>query len=49
MSEALSTPMTQAVVETLLFYHPAVWWVSRQVRRERECCCDDMAVAVCRY
>jgi GWxTD domain-containing protein len=36
----------QSVVETALFYHPAVWWVSRQVRREREFCCDDMAVAV---
>ena len=36
----------QSVVETLLFYHPAVWWVSRQVRRERECCCDDLAVRV---
>ena len=36
----------QSVVEALLFYHPAVWWVSRQVRRERECCCDELAVAV---
>ncbi len=36
----------QSAIETLLFYHPAVWWVSRQVRRERECCCDEMAVAV---
>ena len=36
----------QSVVEALLFYHPAVWWVSRQVRRERECCCDEIAVAV---
>jgi len=36
----------QSVIETLLFYHPAVWWVSRQVRQERECCCDEMAVAV---
>jgi hypothetical protein len=35
------------VVETLLFYHPAVWWVSSQVRCERENCCDDLAVAVC--
>jgi len=34
----------QSVVETLLFYHPAVWWVSKQVRRERECCCDELAV-----
>jgi TonB family protein len=36
----------QSVIETILFYHPAVWWVSRQVRRERECCCDELAVAV---
>ncbi|HEV2844833.1 MAG TPA: M56 family metallopeptidase, partial [Thermoanaerobaculia bacterium] len=35
--------LLQTVVETLLFYHPAVWWVSAQVRRERENCCDDMA------
>ncbi|HKQ93281.1 MAG TPA: HEAT repeat domain-containing protein [Blastocatellia bacterium] len=39
--------LLQAVVETLLFYHPAVWWVSRRIRQEREHCCDDMAVAVC--
>ncbi len=37
----------QALVETLLFYHPAVWWVSKQVRLEREHCCDDLAVALC--
>ncbi len=36
----------QSVVEALLFYHPAVWWVSKQVRRERECCCDAVAVAM---
>ena len=36
----------QSVVEALLFYHPAVWWVSKQVRRERECCCDELAVEV---
>jgi TonB family protein len=36
----------QSVIETVLFYHPAVWWVSKQVRRERECCCDELAVAV---
>ena len=33
----------QAIVETVLFYHPAVWWVSHQVRVEREHCCDDLA------
>jgi TonB family protein len=36
----------QSVVEALLFYHPAVWWVSKQVRHERECCCDELAVAM---
>lgn len=39
--------LLQAVAETLLFYHPAVWWMSRRVRIEREHCCDDLAVAVC--
>ena len=34
----------QTLVETLLFYHPAVWWCSRQIRIEREHCCDDMVV-----
>lgn len=37
----------QLAVETLLFYHPAVWWVSRRVREDRELCCDELAVAVC--
>jgi beta-lactamase regulating signal transducer with metallopeptidase domain len=39
--------LLQAVVETLLFYHPAVWLVSNHVRTEREHCCDDLAVGVC--
>ncbi len=37
----------QCVIETLLFYHPAVWWVSRRIREEREHCCDDLVVALC--
>jgi beta-lactamase regulating signal transducer with metallopeptidase domain/HEAT repeat protein len=37
----------QCVIETLLFYHPAVWWVSRRVRDEREHCCDDLVVQLC--
>ena len=36
----------QIGLETLLFYHPAVWWVSRSIRDEREHCCDDVAVGV---
>ncbi len=38
--------LMQSVIETLLFYHPAVWWISNRIRIEREHCCDDLAVAV---
>jgi len=41
------TNLLLVAVETVLFYHPAVWWVSRQVRIEREHCCDDFAVSAC--
>jgi tetratricopeptide (TPR) repeat protein len=37
----------QSAIETVLFYHPAVWWVSKQIRIERENCCDDLAVETC--
>jgi beta-lactamase regulating signal transducer with metallopeptidase domain len=36
----------QSVVEALLFYHPAVWWISGHMRTERELCCDDVAVSI---
>ncbi|MGA9851461.1 MAG: M56 family metallopeptidase [Gammaproteobacteria bacterium] len=36
--------LLQIAVETLLFYHPMVRWVSHQARLEREQCCDDMVV-----
>ena len=36
----------QVAVETVLYFNPAVWWVSRQIRTERELCCDDMAVKI---
>jgi len=36
--------MLQSVAEAVLFYHPAVWWISGQIRAERELCCDDLAV-----
>ena len=38
--------LIQTVIETLLFYHPAVWWISSRIRVERENCCDDDASAV---
>jgi Flp pilus assembly protein CpaB len=36
----------QRVIETLLFYHPAVWWLSHRMRVERELCCDELAVRI---
>lgn len=36
--------LLQRITEAILFYHPAVWWISRDIRREREHCCDDVAV-----
>src|SRR5205823_866514 len=38
--------LLQTLVETVFFYHPAIWWLSNQVRCERENCCDDIAAAV---
>src|SRR5579863_8466756 len=37
----------QVASETLLFHHPAVWWLSKHIRAERENCCDDVALSVC--
>jgi beta-lactamase regulating signal transducer with metallopeptidase domain len=36
--------LMQTLVEGLLFYHPAVWWISGVIRAERENCCDDLVV-----
>jgi GWxTD domain-containing protein len=38
--------LLQSAIEGLLFYHPAVWWVSHVIRTEREHCCDDVVVAL---
>ncbi len=38
--------LIQRIVETVFFYHPGVWWLSQQIRLEREYCCDADAVAV---
>jgi len=37
----------QSLVETILYFNPAVWWISSLIRTERENCCDDLAIAVC--
>ena len=36
--------LLQTGLDTLLFYHPAVHWISRKVREDRELCCDDVVV-----
>ena len=35
--------LLQNLSETVFFYHPALWWASTVVRREREHCCDELA------
>lgn len=37
----------QTLAESFLFFHPAAWWLSHQIRELREHCCDDVAVALC--
>jgi beta-lactamase regulating signal transducer with metallopeptidase domain len=37
--------LVQAVIEAVLFYHPAVWWISRRARVHREHCCDDATLS----
>lgn len=37
----------QCAVESLFFFHPAVWWITAQMRNEREHCCDDFAAEHC--
>jgi len=39
--------LAQVVVETVLFYHPVVWWLGRRAREEREHAADDLALRVC--
>ncbi len=35
----------QSIVETILFFNPFVWWISKNIRLEREHCCDDLVLA----
>ncbi|MFZ6732128.1 M56 family metallopeptidase [Undibacterium sp. Ji42W] len=38
--------LIQSVIEMILFYHPAVWWISKQIRNNREEIADDLAARV---
>ncbi len=35
----------QSFIEIVMFFNPSVWWISGMIRRERENCCDDIALA----
>jgi beta-lactamase regulating signal transducer with metallopeptidase domain/uncharacterized GH25 family protein len=37
--------LLQRIIESLLFFHPAVWFVSRRLSAEREICCDELVVS----
>lgn len=37
--------LIQRVIESLFFFHPITWWLSRRVTIERENCCDDVAAS----
>lgn len=39
--------LVRVIIETVLFYHPAVWWISRRARLECEHAADDLALRVC--
>lgn len=39
--------LLQSFIEVLFYFNPAIWWISKQIRTERENCCDDVAVKLC--
>lgn len=38
--------LLERLAEAVFFFHPAIWWLTRQLRLERENCCDDAAVSL---
>ncbi|NOR45905.1 MAG: M48 family metalloprotease [Candidatus Delongbacteria bacterium] len=39
--------LIQSVIEIIYFFNPAIYWISKQIRTERENCCDDLAMRYC--
>jgi ankyrin repeat protein/beta-lactamase regulating signal transducer with metallopeptidase domain len=35
----------QVIAQAVFWFHPLVWWMNRNMRAEREKCCDEMAIA----
>jgi bla regulator protein BlaR1 len=38
--------LIQNLIEMILFFHPAVWWISKKIRNERENIADDLAASM---
>jgi len=38
--------LLQSTIEAVLFFHPVVWWLSKQIRIERENIADDLAAGI---
>lgn len=36
----------QSIIEIILFYHPCIWWLSKEIRAIREHCCDDLVLSM---
>ena len=34
----------QSVLDTILFFNPFTWWITKNIRQEREKCCDEMVL-----
>jgi hypothetical protein len=39
------TNLLQKLIQAILFFHPAVWWIEKRVSLEREMACDDVVLA----
>lgn len=37
--------LLQVLAQAVFWFHPLVWWANAKIRREREKCCDEMAIA----
>ena len=35
----------QIIAQAIFWFHPLVWWANQRIHREREKCCDEMAIA----
>jgi beta-lactamase regulating signal transducer with metallopeptidase domain len=40
-----ATNLLQLVVQAVFYFHPLVWWANREIRREREKCCDELVLS----